>query len=115
MDAREDHRPWGFYQVLSDEPTHKVKTIIVYPWQRLSLQRHRRRREHWYLIQGQAIVTRDDTEISLIGGQSIEIPQGAWHRIMNAGGENLIIIEVQTGSYFGEDDIERADDDYGRT
>ena len=110
----EDHRPWGYYRVLDDEPDHKVKRIVVYPKQRLSLQRHRHRMEHWYVVQGHAVVTRNDEEIPLKSGQAIDIPQGAWHRIMNSGDENLIFIETQTGDYFGEDDIERSEDDYGR-
>lgn len=111
----EDHRPWGYYQVLSDEPDHKVKRIVVYPGKRLSLQRHRRRAEHWYIVNGEAIVTRNDEELNLKAGQSVDIPRGAAHRVMNPGTENMALIEVQTGDYFGEDDIERLEDDYGRT
>jgi mannose-6-phosphate isomerase len=110
----EDHRPWGYYRVLADEADHKVKRICVYPGKRLSLQRHRRRREHWYVVAGEAVVTRDREEISLAAGQAVDIPQGAAHRIRNAGGTDLVFIEVQTGTYFGEDDIERLEDDYGR-
>lgn len=110
----EDHRPWGYYQVLSDQPDHKVKRIVVYPGQRLSLQRHRLRMEHWHIIQGSAVVTIHKEEIPVCAGQSVDIPQGAWHRIMNSGNENVVYIEVQRGDYFGEDDIERLEDDYGR-
>lgn len=115
MDARRDDRPWGFFEVLSDEANSKVKRIVVFPLQRLSLQRHRRRSEHWYLVSGQGVVVRNGVEIPLVSGQSIDIPQGAWHRIVNTGGVDLIFIEVQTGDYFGEDDIERAEDVYGRS
>lgn len=111
----EDHRPWGYYQVLSDEPDHKVKRIVVYPGQRLSLQRHHRRMEHWHIIQGCAFVTVNKSEIPVCAGESIDIPQGAWHRIKNSGQHNVVFIEVQRGEYFGEDDIERLEDDYGRT
>jgi len=111
---REEHRPWGYYCVLANESNHKVKRIVIYPGQRLSLQRHRQRAEHWYIIQGQAIVTLDEEEIHLRSCEAVYLPQGSWHRIMNSGSENLIMIEVQTGHYFGEDDIERMDDDYGR-
>jgi mannose-6-phosphate isomerase-like protein (cupin superfamily) len=111
---REDHRPWGYYQVLLDEPTQKVKRIVVYPGQRLSLQRHRLRAEHWFVVEGQALVSRGDEEIPLARGQAVDIPRQSWHRIRNSGAENLAFIEVQTGEYFGEDDIERAEDDYGR-
>lgn len=111
---REDHRPWGFYEVLSDEKNHKVKRITVYSGARLSYQRHARRAEHWYIVQGEAQVTLDGKEISLKAGEAVDLPRGTWHRIRNVGPENLVFIEVQTGDYFGEDDIERAEDDYGR-
>lgn len=110
----EDHRPWGYYQVISDEPDIKIKKILVYPGKRLSLQRHQRRAEHWFVLSGEAIVTLDSRDISLDAGKSIDIPRGSLHRIMNAGTENLAFIELQTGDYFGEDDIERVEDDYGR-
>ncbi|HNY70913.1 MAG TPA: phosphomannose isomerase type II C-terminal cupin domain [Syntrophorhabdus sp.] len=110
----EDHRPWGYYQVISDEPDLKLKKIYVYPGKRLSLQRHQRRTEHWYILQGKAIFTLDSKEIYLEAGMSVDIPRGSFHRIMATGEENLIFIEVQTGDYFGEDDIERVEDDYGR-
>jgi glycosyltransferase involved in cell wall biosynthesis len=87
LTKREDHRPWGYYTVLSDEPDHKVKRIVVYPGKRLSLQQHRRR----------------------------SIPAGAAHRMENPTSDNIAFIEVQTGDYFGEDDIIRIDDDFGRT
>ena len=109
-----DHRPWGYFLVLSDEPDHKVKRIVVYPGKRLSLQRHRRRAEHWYIISGEAVFTLDGREIHLKKGDSVDIPMTAAHRVMNPGKENLTIIEVQTGDYFGEDDIERIEDDFGR-
>lgn len=111
---REDHRPWGFYEILSDKEDHKVKRITVYPEKRLSYQRHFRRAEHWYIVSGEAIVTLDGQEYRLKGGEAINIPLRSWHRIKNAGASNLVFIEVQTGDYFGEDDIERAEDDYGR-
>jgi mannose-6-phosphate isomerase len=114
MNKEEDHRPWGYYQVLADEPDHKVKRIVVYPEKRLSLQRHRRRAEHWYILNGEAIVTRDDQELHLKAGQSVDIPRGATHRVMNLGTKDMVFIEVQTGDYFGEDDIERLEDDFGR-
>jgi mannose-6-phosphate isomerase len=110
----EEHRPWGYFCVLADEPYHKVKRIVVFPKQRLSLQRHLRRREHWYIVQGSAVVTIDKNQVPMERGQSVDIPQGAWHRIMNTGDENVVVIEVQGGDYFGEDDIERSEDDYGR-
>ncbi|MBW6486088.1 MAG: phosphomannose isomerase type II C-terminal cupin domain [Syntrophobacterales bacterium] len=109
-----DHRPWGFYEVLSDAADSKVKRITVYPGQRLSLQRHFHRSEHWYVVSGEAVVTRNGEEISLNSCQSVDLPVLAWHRIRNVGTANVVFIEVQTGDYFGEDDIERSEDDYGR-
>jgi mannose-6-phosphate isomerase len=109
-----DHRPWGYYTVLADEADHKVKRIVVYPGKRFSLQRHRRRSEHWYLLTGEAVVTLDGREIPLRKGETIDIPSGTVHRLQNICGTEASFIEVQTGDYFGEDDIERIADDYGR-
>ncbi len=107
-------RPWGYYQVLSDAPDHKVKRIVVSPGQCLSLQRHKQRREHWYAVSGEGIATVDGKKYALTGGAAVDIPQSATHRLECSGGDNLVIIEVQTGTYFGEDDIERLEDRYGR-
>jgi len=109
-----EYRPWGYFAVLSDEPDHKVKRITVYPDKRLSLQRHSRRSEHWVIINGRALVTLEDNEIPLKKGQSVDIPLHAAHRIKNIGPDNLTFIEIQQGEYFGEDDIERIEDDFGR-
>jgi mannose-6-phosphate isomerase-like protein (cupin superfamily) len=109
-----DHRPWGHYVVLADEPDHKVKRIVVEPGQRLSLQRHAHRSEHWVAIRGEAVVTRDDEHIPLSSGQAVDLPQGCWHRVRSVGTSPFVFVEVQRGSYFGEDDIERKEDDYGR-
>jgi mannose-6-phosphate isomerase len=110
-----DHRPWGFYEVLSDKPDHKVKRITVYPAKRLSLQRHQKRSEHWHIVFGNAVVTLEGEEIRLQEGESVDIPMGAAHRIANEGSGDVVFIEVQRGEYFGEDDIERLEDDFGRT
>jgi glycosyltransferase involved in cell wall biosynthesis len=111
---REEPRPWGYYKILADDDTYKTKEIVVFPHKRLSLQRHRHRSEHWYVIGGRAEITLDDETIVLVTGQSVDIPKGALHRIANPGCENVRFIEVQTGDYFGEDDIERFEDDFGR-
>jgi mannose-6-phosphate isomerase len=100
--------------VLDDRATHKVKRIEVNPGQRLSYQRHARRGEHWFVIAGVAEVTLDGEFHRLTAGEAIDIPCGAAHRIANAGDEMLVFVEVQHGSYFGEDDIERLEDDFGR-
>ncbi len=112
---RENLRPWGYYKVLSDLPDHKVKRIVIYPGKRLSLQRHTSRSEHWVIVSGQALVTLNSETISLGPGQSVDIPTGAVHRIHNPLDEPLVFVEVQMGTYFGEDDIERLADDYQRT
>jgi mannose-6-phosphate isomerase len=115
MDTRvTDHRPWGYYEVLKDEPSCKVKKIVVNPGKRLSLQRHRRRSEHWFIVQGMASVTLDDAVLHISAGQAVDIPRGTKHRVANTTGEELAFIEIQTGDYFGEDDIERLEDDFGR-
>jgi mannose-6-phosphate isomerase len=115
MTMETEQRPWGYYEVLSDEAGYKVKRILVSSGKRLSLQRHRRRTEHWFILCGEAIVSIGYEEFHLKVGQSVDIPQGVAHRILNAGAGDLAFIEIQTGQYFGEDDIERLQDDYGRT
>ncbi len=108
-------RPWGQYEVLLDAETYKVKRITVLPGQRLSLQMHHRRAEHWAIVVGEAEVTVGETTRRLTVGEHVYIPLQAKHRIANPGTEPLVFIEVQTGSYTGEDDIVRFSDDYGRT
>jgi len=110
----EDHRPWGYFQVFVDDEDHKLKRIIIYPGRRLSLQRHRLRSEHWHIVRGEGLVTLEDKEIPVAPGQSLDIPAGAMHRIRNTGEIDLVFIEIQLGEYFGEDDIERFEDDFGR-
>ena len=111
---RSDYRPWGYYTVMADESNHKVKRLVVYPGKRLSLQRHRYRSEHWFIIDGDALIVKGDKEICMRVGEDVNIPRECWHRIRNPGDKNLVLIEVQTGEYFGEDDIERREDDFGR-
>jgi mannose-6-phosphate isomerase len=111
---REDRRPWGYYEILADFPDHKVKRIVVYPGKRLSLQRHAHRSEQWTVVKGSPIVVVDEQELRLLQGESVHIPVGARHRIWNPGEDDVVFIEVQTGTYFGEDDIERFEDDFGR-
>ncbi len=109
-----DRRPWGTYEVLDEGATFKVKRIEVLPGKRLSYQKHSKRAEHWYVIEGTAKVTLDDREIFVVAGESIDIPMGAAHRVENPGPTMLAFIEVQRGSYLGEDDIVRLHDDFGR-
>jgi mannose-6-phosphate isomerase-like protein (cupin superfamily) len=108
------HRPWGHFEVLADQSALKLKRIVVQPGGRLSLQRHRLRHEHWFVVEGLAEVEIDTTLCSLGPGQSVNIPVGAWHRLANVGKQALVLIEIQTGQSFDENDIERAADDYGR-
>ncbi|NWF91875.1 MAG: phosphomannose isomerase type II C-terminal cupin domain [Syntrophaceae bacterium] len=110
----EEKRPWGGFLVLEDQPTHKVKRIWVNAGQRLSYQKHYRRSEHWIMVEGKARVVLDGKEALLEPGDSIDIPQGAAHRIENIGKELLSLIEVQRGEDFSEDDVVRLEDDYGR-
>jgi mannose-6-phosphate isomerase len=107
-------RPWGSYTVLAEDEHFKVKTMEVRPGQRLSYQRHERRAEHWFVVAGQGVVTLDDAAIQARPGDSVDVPRGAAHRIQNTGSVPLVFVEVQHGEYFGEDDIVRLDDDYGR-
>lgn len=111
----EYHRPWGHYVILSDEPDHKVKRIVVKPGKRLSLQLHHKRSEHWYFVSGTAEVTLDEKLVNMNSGEAVDIPVETAHRVFNTGREMLVFIEVQTGTYFGEDDIVRLEDDFGRT
>jgi len=108
------HRPWGSYTVLEDGDDCKVKRLVVRPGGVLSLQRHQQRSEHWTVVAGTASVRVDDDELELNSGQTVEIPVGSLHRLENRGTVPVHIIEVQTGDYFGEDDIERLEDIYGR-
>ena len=110
-----DQRPWGSYTVLNDEPTLKVKQIEVLPGKRLSYQRHARRSEHWFIVHGSAVVTLDGVRRAVSSGDAVDVPVGTDHRIENAGDEPVVFVEVQHGEYFGEDDIVRLEDDYGRT
>ena len=112
---RFDRRPWGTFTVLDEGTNFKVKRIEVLPGKRLSYQKHSQRAEHWVVVQGIAKVTLDDREIIIKAGEAIDIAVGAAHRVENPGDETLQFIEVQRGTYLGEDDIVRLQDDFGRT
>ena len=127
LEIREDKylevgaRPWGVYYVLEDKPNFKVKKIVVNPNNRLSLQSHKHRSEHWVVVSGTATVEvrRGENEnewvMDIPPNQSTFIPMNCQHRLANYGKIPLVIIEVQVGEYTGEDDIERFEDDYNRT
>ena len=108
------HRPWGTYTTLKQEDGYQVKRITVAPGQKLSLQYHHKRAEHWVVAQGQAIVQVGDEEFETGPGEHRYIPLGEKHRLTNIGDDKLVLIEVQVGDYLGEDDIIRLDDIYGR-
>ncbi len=111
---RRVHRPWGSYEGLLVGDRFQVKRLAVHPGGRLSLQRHYHRAEHWVVVKGTALVTSGDTQLLLYENQSHYIPVGTIHRLENPGKVTLEIVEVQSGAYLGEDDIERFEDAYGR-
>ena len=113
-------RPWGIYYVLEDKPNYKVKKIVVNKDQRLSLQSHKHRSEHWVVVSGTATVeirkdaNADNWVFDLMPNESCYIPATKMHRLANYGKVPLVIVEIQVGEYTGEDDIERYQDDYNR-
>lgn len=109
------HRPWGSYTILEDEEDCKVKRLVVKPGQILSLQRHQRRSEHWTVVSGTAKVRNGEKEFLLQANESTYIPLNTMHRLENPTDKDIALIEVQCGDYFGEDDIERFEDIYGRS
>lgn len=108
------HRPWGYFENISSNKNHKIKKLTVMPGKKLSLQSHSKRSEHWVVISGTAKVTQNEKEFILNKNESTFIPVNVKHRLVNTSKVPLIIIEVQTGKYFGEDDIKRFEDVYGR-
>ena len=110
----EQSRPWGEYEILLDEWNVKVKRIRVKPNKRLSYQYHNKRREEWIVVKGNLTIILDDDKVFIYPDESIHIRIGARHRAWNETDEDVIFIEVQTGTYFGEDDIIRLEDDFDR-
>ena len=111
-----DERPWGSFTVLDEGDNYKVKRIEVLPEKRLSYQRHSRRAEHWFVVAGTAKVTLNDVDLLVKAGEGVDIRMGDAHRVENPDNtERLVFIEIQTGDYFGEDDIVRLSDDFGRS
>jgi mannose-6-phosphate isomerase-like protein (cupin superfamily) len=109
-----EKRPWGIFEILCSRKDFKIKQINVNPNSRLSLQSHKNRAEFWLIIEGAGEVQVNELKFEVQKGSKIEIEKGIKHRISNTGSENLVFIEIQTGSYFGEDDITRFEDDYNR-
>ena len=110
-----EERPWGWFEILFEEANLKIKRIMVKPGSRLSLQSHEQRAENWVVVQGQARVTLSEQTVELEKSGSVFIPEKARHRVENPGKQELVFIEVQTGTYLGEDDITRFQDDFGRS
>ena len=106
-------RPWGDWRIIEETDHYKIKAITIKPGQRLSLQLHKHRREHWVVVSGTALVTKDKKELRLHASEHVEIPPNTPHRIANDGKESLVIIEIQYG-LCDENDIIRIEDDYGR-
>ena len=110
---REEKRPWGFYEVLMQKPEYKVKSLTVLPQGEISLQRHSHRSEHWYIISGEGLVTKNGSKIRVLPGDSVDLPVKEIHRVSNIGGQTLVYIVLSRGDYLGEDVIERLADKYG--
>jgi len=115
MIIEREERPWGLFEVLYAEEGMKVKRITVHPGQRLSLQSHNHRGEDWLILEGIARVELDNKVLHLHPHQAVHIPPQARHRVACESRENLVFVEVQRGSYLGEDDIVRYEDDYKRS
>ncbi|HSV37285.1 MAG TPA: phosphomannose isomerase type II C-terminal cupin domain [Nocardioidaceae bacterium] len=115
MSLEWEARPWGSWHILDEDKGYKVKRIHVNPGARLSYQSHEHRSEHWVVLVGHATAIINDVEHLAGPGESVNVPLGAKHRLINNGEVELVIIEVQRGEYTGEDDIKRYEDDYGRT
>ena len=109
-----EERPWGNYTVLYTDETCQVKKLVVNPGKRISLQSHKFRAEHWFIVSGQGTAEVDEMEINVVPGDSVDVPIGFKHRISCSESSPLVFIEVQTGSSFAEDDIVRYEDDFGR-
>ena len=108
-----ENRPWGYYTILDESSNHKTKYIYVETGKRLSYQRHEKRHEHWFIVSGHPYVTINGASRVMSPGHSIDIKAGDLHRIESQS-DPVEFIEVQTGTYFGEDDIQRIEDDYNR-
>ena len=113
--TRKEIRPWGSFEILATGDRYQVKRLIVNPGAKLSLQSHRYRAEEWSVVNGTARVTLDDDDLTVAEGSTVSVAVGARHRLQNPGHIPLVVIEVQLGSYLGEDDIERYADEYGRS
>lgn len=107
-------RPWGHYAVLHSEDSCQVKKLSISPGRRISLQSHKFRAEHWFVVSGEGVAELNNESFALKPGSSVDVAIGVKHRITCKGRDVLVLFEVQTGAYFGEEDIVRYEDDYGR-
>ncbi len=114
ISLKSEERPWGRFFIIDEQSTYKLKRIEVDPGKRLSYQYHKNRSEVWIIVKGKGTITLNDKVKENSKGETILIPQGMKHRIENNTKYKVVFIEIQTGSYFGEDDIVRLEDDYGR-
>jgi mannose-6-phosphate isomerase-like protein (cupin superfamily) len=114
MSDSPERRPWGEFSVLAEASDHKVKRLTVSAGCRLSYQTHAHRSEHWFVVSGAGTATIDDADIPIGPGSYLDVPVGTAHRVASSGPADLVLIEVQHGESFEEDDIVRLDDDYGR-
>ena len=114
ISLKSEERPWGRFFIIDEQSTYKLKRIEVDPGKRLSYQYHKKRSEVWVIINGKGTITLNDKVKENSKGETILIPKGMKHRIENNTKDKVVFIEIQTGSYFGEDDIVRLEDDYGR-
>ncbi len=114
ISIEKEERPWGRFFVIHNEPYYKLKRIEVDPGERLSYQYHNKRSESWTIVEGVATITLDGDVKDYAYGETVQIHQGVKHRIENKGIKKVIFLEIQTGTYFGEDDIVRIEDDYNR-
>ena len=112
---RKEEMPWGDYEVLMQRPRYKVKNLTVLPRGEVSLQRHHHRSEHWFIVKGKGIVTKNGSGIRVLTGDSVDLSVNEVHRIKKIDNDNLVFIEIAQGDYLGEDDIVRLEDKYGRT
>ncbi len=113
-EAGQEQRPWGYFELLLDEPGYRVKRVVVKQGERLSLQFHRHRSEHWHFVSGSGLAVVNDETTFVRTGTSLDIPQGCRHRLENDGEAPLVLVEIQRGEVLDEDDIVRLQDDYGR-
>ena len=109
-----EERPWGSYTILNSGVSYQVKKLVISPGKRISMQSHKFRAEHWFVVSGEGVAELNDDIITVLPGDSVDVSIGVKHRVTNRGEGDLVLIEVRTGTSFSEEDIIRYEDDYGR-